>query len=64
MLQLKGRDRMRERERVSEREGEREREREKRLKGKNERRGVTFLMLGDDKINAACFEAKRRSDID
>ena len=45
-------------------EREREREREKRLKEKNERRGVTFLMLGADKINAACFEAKRRSDID
>ena len=61
------------RERESEREGERERERErgrerekreKRLKEKIERRGVTFLMLGADKINAACFEAKRRSDID
>ena len=47
-----------------EKEREREREREKRLKEKKERRGVTFLMPGDDKINAACFEAKRRSDID
>ena len=55
---------MRERERERVKGKEREREREKRLKEKNERRGVTFLMLGDDKINAACFEAKRRSDID